>query len=302
MAYTLVNATALAFDLVRVASGPVVADVLLHAMAADAGALQHLANHHHGPCRADCWSAVTAAASRLPRPGADLALAGPAIELAAAGQAEASQELVTRLSRSPLGDLAALERFIRREALDWTWEVAGDLSVQRLRDRLAADVLVDAAASAYCCDVLEDGARRHLAAYYLAAQRRPDSVVVPPIEGRAGLVLAEVAGWSASDRDDWRTAVDLLRSGSTKWSTAMHEAGWAAHLAGRTRTAAELQLHAVQAFRDAGLTPDDAAGGCWNALSGLLQALVVDDLLPDDQVATLLRPWHLARARGIPGT
>lgn len=301
MAYTLVNATALAFDLVRVPSGPVVADVLLHALAADADALQQLANHHHGPCRADCWSAVTAAAARLPRPGVDLALAGPAIDLAAAGQAEASQDLVTRLSRSPLGDLAGLDRFIRREALDWTWEVAGDLSVQRLRDRLAADVLVDAAASAYCCDVLQDDARRHLAAFYLAAQRR-GAVEVPPVEGRAGLVLAEVAAWSASDRDDWGTAVDLLRSGSGKWSAAMHEAGWAAHLAGRTRTAAALQLHGVQAFRDAGLTPDDAAAGCWNALSGVLQALVVDDLLPDEHVATLLRPWHLARARGIPGS
>lgn len=303
MTYSLVNASALGFDLVRLPGGPNVAEVVVRALDADEAGLQELANVHPGPCRATCWDAAVRATAGRPPMRAALQLAAEAVDLAAAGDERGSQELVTRLGAAPLGDLQALDRFVRRDVLDWTWETAGDVSVQRLRDRLAADVLVDAATSAYCSQLLGDDERRHLAAPYLTATReaslRPDAV------GDAGeavaAVLHEVGTWDDADRSEWRSSVDLLRTGQGAWTAAMHDAGWAAHLAGRTRTAARVQMLAVSAFRAAGFTDTDAAHGAWNALSGVLQALVVIDLLGDDETATLLAPWHLARG-GRPGS
>lgn len=301
MAYSLVNASALAFDLVRLPGGPNVAEVVVRAIDADESVLQELANAHPGPCRTACWDAAVRAAAERPPMRAALELAAEAIDLAAAGDERGSQELVTRLGAAPLGDLQALDRFVRREVLDWTWETAGDVALQRLRDRFAADVLVDAATSAYCSQLLGDDERRHLAAPYLSASQGVAGAD-PGFAGDAvAAVLHEMTTWDESDRAEWRSAVDLLRTGQGAWTSAMHDAGWAAHLAGRTRTAARVQLLAVTAFRSAGFSASDAAHGSWNALSGVLQALVVIDLLGDDEVATLLAPWHLARG-GRPGS
>ncbi|MGN6302534.1 MAG: hypothetical protein ACTHN8_15740, partial [Angustibacter sp.] len=288
----------------RLPGGPNVAEVLVRALDADAALLQELANEHPGPCRTSCWDAAARTAAARPPMRAALQLAVEAVDLAAAGDQRGSQELVTRLGAAPLGDLPALDRFVRRELLDWTWETAGDVALQRLRDRLAADVLVDAATSAYCSQLLADDDRRHLAAPYLSATRAPAASGVADA-GQAGesvaAVLGEITSWDEGDRAEWRSAVDLLRTGQGAWTAAMHDAGWAAHLAGRTRTAARAQLVAVSAFRAAGFTGTDAAHGSWNALSGVLQALVVIDLLGDDETATLLAPWHLARG-GRPGS
>ncbi len=308
MAYSLVNAPALGFDLVRVPGGPNVAEVVVRALDADEHTLQELANVHPGPCRSACWDAALLAAAQRPPLRSSLGLAAEAVDLAAAGDERGSQELVTRLGAAPLGDLQALDRFLRRDALDWTWEVAGEVSLQRLRDRFASDVLVDAAASAYCSQLLGDDQRRHLAAPYLAAVRvagdtTPDAGALGAGEAGDAVadVLHEVSSWTEADRAEWRSAVDLLRTGQGAWASAMHEAGWAAHLSGRTRTAARTQMLAVRAFRAAGFTTADAAEGSWNAVSGVLQALVVVDLLGDDETATLLAPWHLARG-GRPGS
>jgi hypothetical protein len=239
---------------------------------------------------------VAAAAAQPPLRSA-IQLAGQAVDLAAAGDERGSQELVTRLGAAPIGDLRALERFLRRGVLDWTWESAGDVSLQRLRDRFAADVLVDAAGSAYCSQLLTDADRRHLAGPYHTACRD-----APAADGSGedtadavASVLGEVVTWTEADRAEWRTAVDLLRTGQGAWTAAMHDAGWAAPLSGRLRTAARTQMLAGGAFRQAGFTTADAAQGCWNALSGVLQALTVADLLGDAETATLLAPWHLAR-------
>ncbi len=301
MAYTLVSAAALGFDLARLPAGPNTAEVLLRALAADESALQAMANVHPGSCRSGCWEIVQQASATRPRMSSTLDLSAQVLDLAAGADTERALELMTRLSGAPVGDLDALDRLVRREVLDWTWESANDISVQRLRDRLAADVLVDAAAAAYCSDLLDDGVRRHLTTPYLTMARKLDpALALPGAEGRVGRVLADVSTWSSHDRDDWRAAVDLLRSGSGAWTSAMHDAGWAAHLSGRTRTAAASQLQGVLAFRQAGFTAQDAAEGSWNALSGTLQALTVRDLLGDDEMATLLRPWQLARG-GQPG-
>lgn len=292
----MVSAAALGFDLARLEGGATVAEVLLHALTVDADGLQRLANAHAGSCRSGCWEIVHTASLTRPRLASTLEVSAQVLDLTVAGTTERGLELMTRLSSAPIGDLDALDRYLRRDVLDWTWEAVNDVALQRLRDRLAADVLVDAAASAYCSEMLDEGVRRHLATPYLAATRGAGPATDPPsAQDRLERVLAQVSTWSARDRDDWRGAVELLRSGSGAWASAMHDAGWAAHLSGRLRTAAAAQLRGVIAFRQAGFTARDAAEGSWNALSGTLQSLVVSDLLGDDELATLLRPWQLAR-------
>lgn len=310
MSYSLDRAAALGFDLVRLPAGPDVAEVVLHALGADGGALQELANQHPGLCRARCWDVVRARASGRPPLRVALQLAQPALTLATEGDGGRGQELLTRIVGSPLGDLAALDRFLRRDVLDWTWEVADDVELQRLRDRRAADVLVDGAAAAFCRDLVEEDLRRHLSDPYLIAvrhRRSADQVAGQGLNGLGALapavrvVLRQVAQWVDVDRQAWRRAVNSVQVGDGSWSAAMREAGAAGRVTGRTRAAAAAQLHAVRSFRSAGLTPTDAASGSWNALSGVVEALSVIDLLGEDETATLLHPWYLARGRQ-PGT
>ena len=76
----------------------------------------------------------------------------------------------------------------------------------------------------------------------------------------------------------------------------MHEASWAAHVSGRTRTLAAAQLAAVQAFVDGGFDGRDGAAGAWNAVAGCVQGLAMADLLGERSVTVLRAPW--ARVTG----
>ena len=67
----------------------------------------------------------------------------------------------------------------------------------------------------------------------------------------------------------------------------MHEASWAAHVTGRTRTLATAQLLAVRAFLDGGFDPSSAAAGAWNAVAGCVQGIVMADLLDATSAAVL---------------
>ena len=71
----------------------------------------------------------------------------------------------------------------------------------------------------------------------------------------------------------------------------MHEASWAAHVSGRTRGLAAVQLHAVQAFLDGGFDGRDGASGSWNAVAGCVQGLAMADLLDEASLAVLRAPW-----------
>jgi hypothetical protein len=75
------------------------------------------------------------------------------------------------------------------------------------------------------------------------------------------------------------------------WATAMHSASWAVHLSGRVRAAAAAQLQLVVAVHDAGVPVADLAAGCWNALSGAVQALLVSDLVDRETGERLLEPY-----------
>ncbi len=294
MAYTMVSMTGLGFDLVRLPGGCGVADVLLSAMRSTDADLAALAGVHPGPLRSLRWDDVRLANEQRPALRSTLQVAGEVLDQVAAGGAQ-GRSLLTMLAHAPLGDVRSLDRVLRHDLLEHTWVLIDGIGVRQDRDELAGDVLVDAAASAYCSELLDDGTRRALAAPFLAARRAGAAAVVATPGGALGTVLADVATWSGDDRASWRTAVDLTRTLTPEWSTAMHEASWAAHLSDRTRSAAEAQLHGVRAFADAGLTAEDAASGSWNALSGVLQALSVSDLLGEAEMQALLRPWLLAR-------
>jgi hypothetical protein len=225
----------------------------------------------------------------MERASSTLHLAVPALDLALAGEALASTTMLRKLERAPIGNLEALARLVRQDALAWTWERSGDVAVQDDLSTLAADVLVDAAASAYCADRLPDTLRRALAAPYVAARMQVPKHQPSGIEP----FLEALSATTASSRDAWRRAADSCRSETLRWAPAMNEASWAAHLTGRTELAATAQLEAVGAFRAAGFTVADGAHGVWNAISGVVQACVVRDLLTDEHYDLLTRPWHI---------
>jgi hypothetical protein len=297
MTYSLVSAGSVGFDLARLPGGTGTAEVLLDALSCGPDELTALATVHPGSDRAERWAQVLAHAPQGTA-GSALRLASPALGLLAAGDREGGRDLLTRLVRAPLGDLAALDRLVRHDVLSWTWTTGHDVAVQDPQHARAADVLVDAATSVYASGWLPDGLRRELCAPYLSARRRDTGDAGGSLAGspaEVGAVLRDLAGWDARDRASWRAAVDLLRPASTAWTASMHEATWAVHLAGRLRPAADAQLRGVLAFSAAGLGAEDAAFGSWNALSGVLQALSVADLLADEHLDVLLRPWRAAR-------
>jgi hypothetical protein len=286
--YSLVNAPALGYDLVRLPHGEQVADVLRTALACTPDHLGALAVRHPGAPRVERWGTVLDRGARE-SVRESLVLADRALELALAGDCTSSALLLRRLERAALGDVAGLDRLIRHEALDWTWLRSGDLAVQDPAAAEACDVLVDAAASAYCSERLGDGVRRTMAAPYLAAglDLGGGSSRHPAVQA----VLDVLVGADGPARHAWRQAVDDVRPGTTGWAPAMHQASWAVMLADRLRLAADAQMQAVLAFRAAGFDARDASYGVWNAVSGVVQATVASDLLPEPDRQRLVAVW-----------
>jgi hypothetical protein len=292
--YSLVNAPALAYDLVRLPHGLQAGQVVRTALACGPDELSALAARHPGPHRAHRWGEVMVAGSREPL-RRTVHLADEAVGSALAGDTATSTALVRRLERAALGDVAALDRMLRHDVLDWTWLACGDIAVQDPEASAACDVLADAAASAYCSEVLDDATRRSMAAPYLATRPSPPRLTGHEVVDAA---LSHLAGTDEEGRRRWRRAVDQQRPGTATWAPAMHEATWALSLAGRLRLAADAQLAAAEAFSAAGFTPRDAAYGVWNAVSGSVQALVAADLLPGPDADLLLACWRRVHRAG----
>jgi len=291
MGYSVIGAPALGFDLARLPGGSQVAEVLRVAIAAGPETVERLADAHPGAGAREQWRRAClepAAATDSLRDA--LPLAGAAIEEAAAGETA----LLRRLETSLLGDAAALDRLVRHELLDWTWLSTGSVAVQDPAASLAADVLVDAATSAYLREEQPGDLRRAMAAPYVraAVTGADDSGAlttgVPEVDDR----LTTLAGTDGPTREAWRRVVDELRVHTAQWAPAMHQATWALSLSERLRTACDAQLAGVVAFDRGGFTAHDAAYGAWNAWAGVLQATTVSDLLSATDAAVLLRPWH----------
>ncbi|WP_121258179.1 hypothetical protein [Nocardioides ferulae] len=288
--YSVLGASTIGFDLARLAGGAQTATVLRTALAADSDLLLRLAARHPGDEVRETWrrardEAVASGRSRL---GELLPRAGEALVEASHGEVK----LLRRLEQSPLGDVAALDRLVRSELLDWTWLHSGPLAVQDPQASLAADVLADAAAAAFLRGVLPDDVRRPMTVPFLAVAGSdpvPETGTgLPEVDRRLG-VLADS---DSEVRQAWRRVVDEQRVHTAAWAPAMHQATWALSISERLRPSCDAQLAAVGAFSKAGFTGRDAAYGVWNALSGVLAASAVDDLLSAAEADALLRPWR----------
>ncbi len=288
MTYSLVGAPTLGYDLARLPHGLQVAHVVRVALRCTPDDLVRLAARHPGPARADRLAEVVAASSPTAMTTA-LPLAGEALSSSVAGDGSAAG-LLSRLESAVMGDVAALDRLIRSDVLDWTWVRSGDLAVQDPHASLAADVLVDAAASAFCSGAVPRQVRREMATPFVGA-RFADLDDVPTGHEEVDAMLRRVAGADHDVREAWRRAVDEVRPTTTSWAPAMHQATWALTLADRLRLATDAQMAALTAFHAAGFRPRDAAYGVWNALSGVVQATAAADLLPAADHTTLTRVW-----------
>lgn len=291
MPYSVVGAPALAFDLARLAGGDQVAGVLRTALTAGSDDFERLSACHPGASTRSTWTRVRDEATDEDEQsglGDALADAGAALEEAAAGETK----LLRRLETGMLGDAQALDRLIRHELLDWTWLHSGTLSVQDPIAAEAADVLVDAALSGYLRDRLPEAARRAMAVPFLRAGVPSRDAMVATGIPEVDQVITVLASSDDAVRRRWREVVDGLRIHTNQWAPAMHQATWALSLTERLRPAADAQLAGVIAFGRAGFTARDAAYGVWNALSGVLQASAVGDLLPAAEADVLLRPWR----------
>jgi hypothetical protein len=291
--YSLVSAATLGFDLVRLPAGRAVADVLLTGLAAGPAELTALARgaRTHGADREQ--RTVLAVRARRAR---EMAAAVPQLRSVGAGDvadADRTAVLVTQLERGTIGNASSLERLLREDVLG-----AEHAALARLADDVreqAADVLADAAVGAWAAEVLPPLVRRELELPFAAvvpdAPTRGADADLGPATPELRTVLAVVAALDARGRDRWRAAVDEGRAEQRPWAAAMHEASWAAHVSGRTRTLATAQLLAVRAFADAGFTASDGAAGSWNALAGVVQAMTMGDLLDGSALGVLRAPW-----------
>ncbi len=291
MPYTLVSAATLGFDLVRLPAGRAVAGVLLAGLQADDAALARLGAAHPARGLERDQRLTLAVRSRRAR---EMAVAVPHVRSAAAGTAvDRAAVLVEQLEQGTLGDAANLERLVREDVLGAEHPVVELLPSDLLAE--AADVLADAAIGYWAAGVLPPLVRRELTASFdrvadTAPPAGPDTLDLGPAGAELVRFLDGLRELDDAGRARWRAAVDEGRAERRPWATAMHEASWAAHVSGRIRVLATAQLHAVQAFLDAGFDRHDGAGGAWNAVAGCVQAIAMGDLLGEDALTVLRAP------------
>jgi hypothetical protein len=290
--YSLVSAATLGFDLVRLPAGRDVADALLAGLTADAPVLARIAGAHPAAGRDRAERGTLAVRARRAR---EMAVSIPhvrnfAVDLPAGS--DHTDVLVDQLQRSTIGDAAALERIVRDDVLGPEHPATAVLDEDTRA--AAADVLADAAVGSWAAAVLPPLVRRQLTgpfALAVAAGLVPDPALdLGPATGELTALLDDLRGLDAAGRARWLDAVDAARAERRPWATAMHEAAWAAHVSGRTRTLATAQLLAVRAFLDGGFDTAEAAAGAWNAVAGCVQGIVMGDLLGGDALTVLLAP------------
>ena len=280
--YSLVSAPVLGFDLARLDGGSATAELLLAALSLAPDDLAVLADRlPDQDIRAGLWRAVDAAALRQVTVRR-LVGADPATTVAV-------------LERAPIGTLDALLHCVRHDVLDWTWAAEGDGAGQSETAARASALLCDALAASYLRAELAAPTRRRLAAGWVAATRRVPArpADLGPHHRPISRLLAGLSTIQPADLVRLGHAADRIRGGPG-WSTAMHSASWAVYLSGRVRPAAAAQLLLVRAVQDAGARVGDLAAGGWNALSGVVQALVVRDMLDAKTAQRLFDPYLAA--------
>ncbi|MBA3782386.1 MAG: hypothetical protein H0X12_11120 [Nocardioides sp.] len=290
MRYSVVGAATLGFDLARLPHGAAVAGVLRAALACGPAELDRLAAAHPGPrARRQRHSALDAAMVERDALADLLPDAARAFDEAARGQLHT----LRRLENGMLGDAAGLDHLVRHEIFDWTWLRSGSMAVQDPVAADAADVLSDAAVAEYLREPAHPDLWVEMTGPLGAAGvLSVDGLDVVDAPG-ASSVLRAIASADDEMRTAWRRVVDEVRPHTAQWAPAMHRATWAVTMSERLRLALDVQLAGVVAFHRGGFTASDGAYGGWNALAGVLQAHLVDDLLPASEADVLLRPWRL---------
>jgi hypothetical protein len=211
------------------------------------------------------------------------------------GGTDRAAVLVAQLEIGTIGDAPTLERLLREDVLGREHLATGFLTPEEWEE--ASDVLADAALGHWAAGVLPPLVRRELTGPFdriLDAGSAPIPALdadLGPVAGELDGFLDAIRGLDEAGRTRWRIAVDEGRADHRPWATAMHEASWAAHVSGRTRTLAAVQLHAVQAFLDGGFDRHDGAAGVWNAVSGCVQGIAMSDLLDQSSLTVLRAPW-----------
>jgi hypothetical protein len=301
--YSLVSSATLGFDLVRLPAGRLVAETLITGLISDAATLGRLSLVHPARGLVGPQRGTVAVRARKAR---ELAVSVPHVRGAATegggvegrgGEADRTAVLVAQLEQGTIGDAATLERLLREDVLGP--EHAGRADVFPEVADAAADVLADAAVGWWAAGVLPPLVRRELTEPLERAALEPadpGAVDLGPSSDALRTFLDDLRGLGDEGRAAWRTAVDAGRSAHAPWAAAMHEASWAAHVSGRTRTLATAQLFAVQAFLDGGFDRRDGASGVWNAVAGCVQGAAMSDLLDAPSLAVLTAP--LARLAG----
>ncbi|WP_146149419.1 hypothetical protein [Kineococcus rhizosphaerae] len=295
----------LGFDLVRLRDGDSAAEVLLRALECGPREIAVLAARHDPQARASAWETVRRAVDNLPQITDVLHQVANGLKhddfADEVSGARVEDGVVRVLQTSTIADADALVRLVHHDVFDWTWStpLAGGPRLRTEDAGRAADVLADAAVSAYLGDRLPDHVRRVLAHPYLQAVR--DLAPLPeqpaglgPEQAGVARVLDTLRRLDGTDRACLRAVAAGGRPSAGEWASAVHDASWAVHLSDRVRTAAAAQLLAVRAFRAGGLDAADGANGLWNVVSGVVHAEVVADLLSSDARAVLLRPWEAA--------
>jgi len=294
--YSLVSAATLGYDLVRLPGGRAVADVLLAGLTADAAGLERLAAASPARGLDREQRGVRAVRARRAR---EMAVAVPRVRNIAAegGQVQRAAVLLAQLEHGTIGDVQTLERLLRDDVLG-PEHPARDVVAEEVLTQ-AADLLADAAVGHWAAEVLPPLVVRELTTPFTRATAGQAGVLADlgPGTGELRRLLAELRGLDPAGRARWRAAVDEGRNEHRPWAAAMHDASWAAHVSGRTRTLATAQLTAVQAFVDGGFDGHDGACGVWNAVAGCVQGLAMADLLADASLATLLAPWTRVTGR-----
>jgi hypothetical protein len=300
---SLLNGSALGFDLVRLQNGPLVADMVLGALAVRPDDLPHLSTSHPAACptpsAATAGTGLTVPRSDLPNgttvhPPGELTIRDvPARAAQTDTRADTSLSALASLLRSAtIGSLETLVAMLRREVFAWTWQESADGQTLASRSAEAGELqtaCIAAVSAAYgAVDLGDPRVDEAVSRWYRLHGRLPRrSVALGPQQLQLAVLLARIRALTPSEVHDVLEAYHRHQPAQL-WAPAVHEATWAAYLSGRVAAAAAAQLHLVSAVRSAGVPLDDIAGGFWNAASGAVSALVVSDLLDDVSCDLLL--------------
>lgn len=295
--YSLVSPSVLCMDLIRHENALGVIDVLDRALVLNLDDVPGLAAvHHEDEGRTCAWAEVDAICKDVPKMSDVVAAVRERIAQNGL-EGLAGHGLGEQLARTPLFGLSHLLSMVRDDVLDWTWDRAGDLAVQRHPE--ASAVVLDAVAAMYARDRLSVAAYARLGTPWVRLHREvplalPGDDSLGPHSGQLRELVDRMARFGEDDFARLDDASTAARSVGHNWAATMHAATWATYLSGRLRQATRAQLAATRALVLAGIRPAANVGGVMRVVTAVVQALIVADVLDTGNYQALLAPWEAA--------